>query len=101
MTRRLRGPSARRPMAGVASAPVIRAAVSNHSAVLNETPSARAMRRDQRCTQAADDGHQRGHGHQGEQCGVLLSRSAVRPCSNPDSGCRGHVHLPPFDVIIR
>src|SRR3984957_18301305 len=43
MTRRLRGPSARRPMAGVASAPVMRAAVSNHSAVLNDTPSVRAI----------------------------------------------------------
>ena len=43
MTRRFVGPSASRPMAGVASAPVINAAVSSHSAVLSETPSARAM----------------------------------------------------------
>ena len=43
MTRRFMGPSASRPMIGVATAPVIKAAVSNHSAVLSETPSARAM----------------------------------------------------------
>lgn len=43
MTRLLRGPSARRPMAGVARAPVRRAAVSTHWAVLSETPSVAAM----------------------------------------------------------
>ena len=43
MTLRLRGPSARRPMAGVASAPVISAAVSTHSAALRETWSDRAI----------------------------------------------------------
>ena len=36
-TLRLRGPSARRPMAGVARAPVISVAVSTHSAALSET----------------------------------------------------------------
>ena len=43
MTRRFIGPSASRPMIGVATAPVMRAAVSSHSAVLSDTPSARAM----------------------------------------------------------
>jgi hypothetical protein len=43
MTRRFIVPSASRPMAGVAIAPVISAAVSNHCAVLSDTPSARAM----------------------------------------------------------
>ncbi len=42
-TRRFRGPSASRPMAGVANAPVIRAAVSSHWAVLKDTPSERAI----------------------------------------------------------
>ena len=43
ITSRCRGPSARRPITGVASAPVSRAAVSSHWAVLSVTWSAWAM----------------------------------------------------------
>ena len=65
MTSRWRAPSARRPITGVASAPVSSAAVSTHWAVLRVTPSVWAMVGISGAPETADDGHQQTHEDEG------------------------------------
>jgi hypothetical protein len=67
ITRRFRGPSARRPIAGVAKAPVSSAAVSTHRAALKRDMVGSGDRRDERCTQAGHDGNEGSNAHEDRQ----------------------------------